>query len=158
MKRTAHHLNVILLELQVFGMRQCFAQMRFMFARTNHTLSSAPEVSSHVLLHFPAFSNPSCWAAACAQRHWAAPSSKSSMWLRNRSLRVAGLKWLQLQMLTITEEGNRAGQNVPSTNTAWITGGEGGGEQGSQTLPSHPTAVGLFWDLGSFSVEILTGF
>lgn len=61
-------------------------------------------------------------------------------------------------MLTITEEGKRAGQNVPSTNTAWITGGEGGGEQGSQTLPSHPTAIGLFWDLGSFSVEILTGF
>lgn len=65
---------------------------------------------------------------------------------------AAGLKWLQLQMLTITEEKNRVGQNVPSTNSAWITGGEGGGEQGSQTLPSHPTAVGLFWDLDSFSI------
>lgn len=64
------------------------------------------------------------------------------------STTAAGLKWLQLQMLTITEEKNRVGQNVPSTNTAWITGGE----QGSQTLPSHPTAVGLFWDLGSFSI------
>lgn len=146
------------MEWPVFGMWQCFALMRFMFARTNHTLSSASEVSSHVLLRFPAFSDPSCWAAACAQRHRAAPSSKSPMWSRNRRLRAAGLKWLQLQMLTITEEGNRVGQNVPSTNTAWITGGEGGGEQGSQTLPSHPTAVGLFWDLGSFNIEILTAF
>lgn len=30
-----------------------------------------------------------------------------------------------------------------------------GGEQGSQTLPSHPTAIGLFWGLGSFNVEML---
>lgn len=82
----------------------CFALMRFMFARTNHTLSSAPEVSSHKLLHFPAFSNPSCWVAACARWHRAAPSSKIPMWLRNQRLRAAGLKWLQLQMLTITEE------------------------------------------------------
>lgn len=74
------------MELPVFGMRQYFALMRFMLARTNHTLSSAPEVSSHVLLHFPAFSTPSCWAAACAQWHRAAPSSKSPMWSRNRRL------------------------------------------------------------------------
>ncbi len=85
------------IEFTVFGMRQCFALMRFMFARTNHTLSSAPEVSSHILLHFPAFSNQSCWAAECAQRHRAAPSSKTSMWLKNQ--RLYGC-WAQVASIT----------------------------------------------------------
>lgn len=140
------------IKFPVFGMWQCFALMRFMFARTNHTLSSALEVSSHILLHFPEFSNLSCRACCMCT---AAPSSTEQHhppkpqcgWGTNDY----GC-WLQLQMLTITEEKNRVGQNVPSTNTAGITGGEGGGEQGSQTLPSHPTAVGLFWDLGSFGI------
>ncbi len=128
------------IEFPVLGIWQCFALMRFMFARTNHTLSSAPEVSSHVLLHFPAFSNPSFWAAACAQQHRAAPSSKTPMWFEEPTTTTAGLKWLQLQMLTITEENNRVGENVPSTNTAWITG-ERAGKSNVTIPPNHHRVI-----------------
>lgn len=52
---------------------------------------------------------------------------------------AAGLKCLQLQMLTITEENNRVGENVPSTNTAWITGERAG--KSNVTIPPNRRRV-----------------
>lgn len=136
------------IEFSVLGIWQCFVLMRFMFARTNHTLSSAPEVSSHVLLHFPAFSNPSCWATACAQHHRAAPSSKTLMWLKNQWLWLLDSSGFNYRCSQLQRKITGLGR----TCQAQTLPGSQGREQGSQTLPSHLTAVGLFWDLGSFSI------
>ncbi len=136
------------IEFPVLGIWQCFALMRFMFARTNHTLSSAPEVSSHVLLHFPAFSNPSFWAAACAQQHRAAPSSKTPMWLKNQRLRLLDSSGFNYRCSQLQRKITGLGR----TCQAQTLPGSQGREHGSQTLPSHPTTIALFWDLGSFSI------
>lgn len=136
------------IEFPVFGMRQCFALMRFMFARTNHTLSSAPEVSSHILLHFPSFSNQSCWAAECAQRHRAAPSSKTSMWLKNHRLRLLGSSGFNYRCSQLQRKRTGLGRTCQAQT---LPGSQGESREVKRYHPTQPPS-------GYFGISVVSAF